>query len=96
MQNMHKVLFMRTTLDLPDPLMRDVKACAGLEGLKLKEYFANLVQAALKHPVGVPAAMLRSPAPVCHRAQAKPMPARSNAQLTAIMDAEDTARHAAQ
>jgi hypothetical protein len=87
---------MRTTLDLPDPLMREVKARAALEGLKLKEYFAMLVQAALKNPIGAPAAVQRSPAPVFHRAQAKPMPAMSNAQLTAIMDAEDAAGHAAQ
>jgi hypothetical protein len=86
---------MRTTLDLPDPLMREVKARAALEGLKLKEYFANLVQAALKSPVGVPGAVQRSPAPVFQRVRAKPMPAMSNAQLNAVMDAEDAAEHAA-
>lgn len=86
---------MRTTLDLPDPLMREVKARAALEGLKLKEYFANLVQAALQRPVGS-AATQRSAAPVFNRAHAKPIPAMSNAQLSAIMDAEDAARYAAQ
>lgn len=87
---------MRTTLDLPDPLMREVKARAALEGLKFKEYFANLVQAALQRPVGSAAATQRSAVPVFNRAHAQPMPAMSNAQLSAIMDAQDAARHAAQ
>jgi hypothetical protein len=90
---------MRTTLDLPDALMREVKARAALEGVKLKDYFAKIVQAALQRPVGVPAATQRSPVPVFHRANAKPIPAMSNAQLNAIMDAEEAAsaaRHAAQ
>lgn len=87
---------MRTTLDIPDPLMREVKARAALEGLKLKEYFANVVQAALKSPVGVPGAVQRSPAPVFQRVRAKPMPAMGSAQLNAILDAEDVARYAAQ
>jgi hypothetical protein len=88
---------MRTTLDLPDPLMREVKARAALEGLKLKEYFANLVQAALQRPVGgSTAATQRSAAPVFDRAHAKRIPAMGNAQLSAIMDAEDAARYAAQ
>jgi hypothetical protein len=87
---------MRTTLDLPDPLMREVKARAALEGVKLKDYFAKIVQAALQRPVGVPATTGRSPVPVFHRANAKPIASMSNAQLNALMDAEDAARHAAQ
>jgi hypothetical protein len=87
---------MRTTLDLPDPLMREVKARAALEGVKLKDYFAKIVQAALQRPVGLPAATQRSPAPVFHRSDAKPIASMNNAQLNALMDAEDAARHAAQ
>jgi hypothetical protein len=88
---------MRTTLDLPDPLMREVKARAALEGVKLKDYFAKIVQAALQRPV--PAATGRSPVPVFHRSNAKPIASMSNAQLNAMMDAEEAAsaaRHAAQ
>ena len=41
---------MRTTLDLPDPLMRELKARAAMEGLKLKDYFAAMVRDALQAP----------------------------------------------
>ena len=84
--------FMRTTLDLPDPLMRELKARAALEGVKLKDYFADIVQAALQRPVATGNARQRSPVPVFRRAKSKPMPAMSNAELYAALDAEDAAR----
>jgi len=34
---------MRITLDLPDPLLRELKARAAMEGVKLKDYFAGCV-----------------------------------------------------
>ena len=86
---------MRTTLDLPDPLMRELKARAALEGVKLKDYFAKIAQAALQRSVAVNAATQRSPAPVFRRARARPMPAMSNAQLYAALDAQDAAGHGA-
>jgi hypothetical protein len=75
--------------------MRELKARAALEGIKLKDYFAALVQAALQRPVGASAAPVRSPAPVFHRKSAQPlpaMPALTNAQLAALMDGEDVKR----
>lgn len=84
---------MRTTLDLPDPLMREIKARAALEGVKLKDYFAKLAQMALQRPAASSVAPKRSPAPVFHRPKAKRMPAMSNAQLYAALDAEDAAKH---
>ena len=83
---------MRTTLDLPDPLMRELKARAALEGVKLKDYFTNIVQAALQRPLATGAAPQRSPVPVFRRTKAKPMPAMSNADLYAALDATDAAR----
>lgn len=41
---------MRTTLDLPDPLMRRVKIRAASEGRKLKEIFADLLEKGLDTP----------------------------------------------
>ena len=38
---------MRTTVDLPDPLFRKIKALASLNGLSLKEYITS----ALEHEV---------------------------------------------
>ena len=83
---------MRTTVDLPDPLMREIKARAALEGVKLKDYFARLVQAALQRPAELMGPPRRSLAPVFHRALAKPMPALSNAELHALMDAQDMSK----
>lgn len=61
---------MRTTLDLPDPLMRE----------------------ALQRPAGLLSAPARSPAPVFQRENSDALPtmqALSNAQLGALLDAED-------
>jgi hypothetical protein len=38
---------MKTTLDIPDDLFREVKAKAALEGLKLKDLVAEALRAAL-------------------------------------------------
>lgn len=84
---------MRTTIELPDPLMREIKARAALEGVKLKDFFARLAQTALQRPLAAGAVPKRSPAPVFHRKGAKPMSALSNAQLHAILDAEDAAKN---
>lgn len=84
---------MRTTLDLPDPLMRELKARAALEGVKLKDYFAKIAQIALQRPVATTAEPQRSPVPVFRRTNAKPMPTLSNAQLYAALDVQDAAAH---
>ena len=83
---------MRTTVDLSDSLLREVKARAAMEGIKLKDYFARLVEAALQRPSLVASEPKRSPAPVFKRKGAKPMPALSNAQLDALMDKQDTTK----
>lgn len=82
---------MRTTLDLPDKLMRELKARAALEGVKLKDYFANIVQAALQRPASGSVQAPRSALPVFDRPNAKPMPAMSNSELYAILDRKDPA-----
>lgn len=41
---------MRTTLDLPDPLMRRVKIRAASEGRKLKEVIADLLEKGMDTP----------------------------------------------
>ncbi len=38
---------MRMTIDLPDPLFRNVKATAASRGLKLKEFIADALRSAL-------------------------------------------------
>ncbi len=41
---------MRTTLDLPDALLRQLKAKAALEGTSLKALMRNLVEKGLRAP----------------------------------------------
>ncbi len=60
---------MRTTLDLPDELMRHLKARAALEGRSLRELVLELVERGLKAqpltaapaPVGLPTVRLGRP-----------------------------------
>jgi hypothetical protein len=83
---------MRTTLDLPDPLMRQLKARAAMEGVKLKDYFAAMVREALLRPTGTLTTPARSPVPVFQRKNPESLPTLpvlSNAQLGALLDAED-------
>jgi hypothetical protein len=83
---------MRTTLDLPDPLMRELKARAAMDGVKLKDYFAAMVREALQRPPGGATAPTRSPAPVFRRSNpdALPiLPVLSKAQLGELLDSED-------
>lgn len=42
---------MRTTIDIPDDLLREAKARAALRGMKLKEYVAEALQMALFYPL---------------------------------------------
>jgi hypothetical protein len=44
---------MRTTLDLPDPLMRRVKIRAASEGRKLKEIISDLLEKGLDAPSAI-------------------------------------------
>jgi len=65
---------MRTTLDLPDPLMRELKARAAMEGVKLKDYFAAMVRDALQKPPALAAEQVRSQVPVFTRKGIKNCP----------------------
>ncbi len=49
---------MRTTIDLPDPLFREVKSTAASHGLKLKEFIAESLRTALKQEGNSAAATL--------------------------------------
>ena len=85
---------MRTTLDLPDALFREVKTRAVQQGMKLKDLLAFYIEAGLRNPsipaVGTPPGN-RSPLPIAFkRVPGTPLvPARSNAELYAILEKED-------
>ncbi|MDQ3564033.1 MAG: hypothetical protein M3436_07805 [Pseudomonadota bacterium] len=89
---------MRTTIDLPDDLLRQAKARAALDGLKLKDLIARYVARGLAGAERPPAGdtrteRQRSPLPVIPRASTgKPIPALSNAELAQIELEEDLAK----
>lgn len=84
---------MRTTIDLPDPLFREMKIRAAQQGLKLKDLAASYIEAGLRGPSApastaprgrapLPAAILRDPD--------KPLiPALSNRELHTLLEQDD-------
>ena len=80
---------MRTTLDLPDPLFRDLKAMAAQKGMKMKELVASYVQTGLYASQGPEGSIKQSPLPAPRKASGKKMPALSNAQIQELLDDED-------
>lgn len=82
---------MRTTLDLPDPMFRELKTRAAREGVKMKELLAAFIEDGLRGArvarAGTPP--VRSPLPVARRATGVPIPALSNKQIAKILDTED-------
>ncbi|NCC38651.1 MAG: hypothetical protein EOM21_04260 [Gammaproteobacteria bacterium] len=83
---------MRTTLDLPDETFRRLKAQAALRGMKLKELVAQFIERGLAAGTNAPASLSeRPPLPVAipRDPDAPLTPALTNAQLAAILDAED-------
>ena len=91
-------VFMRTTIDLPDDLLRKAKAKAeaALSGLKLKELIARYVEQGLRQGGSQPAGesrtpRQRSPLPVIQKgATGQPIPALSKAELTRIEQEQDS------
>lgn len=83
---------MRTTLDLPDDLLRRVKARAALEGMKMKDLVALYLQHGLTQtaPPGV-AGRERSRLPTRTLA-GTPLPALTNAEIEELLSAEDAER----
>ncbi len=87
---------MRTTLDLPDETFRQLKAQAAMNGLKLKELVTQLIERGLAAGIAKPSPPLQSgpfPIPVAREADGTVTPFLSNAQLNAILDAQDLAQH---
>jgi hypothetical protein len=86
---------MRTTLDLPDPLFRSLKARAAMEGSSLKDFVVRLVQRELSSPATPTSAKHseRSPLPVLVSGElgltAEQM--SSNAALYELLHADDDA-----
>ncbi len=78
---------MRTTFDLPDELMRHLKARAALEGRSLRDLVLELVERGLKAPP-VPAALAPVGLPTVRlgRPLTFPTQALNHADLSALAD----------
>lgn len=83
---------MRTTIDMPDALMRAAKARAAEHGESLKD----LVNRALAHELGLPSAATRKTGrvalPLIAR-EAAPAVLVTNDDIAAALEAEDIERH---
>ena len=87
---------MRTTLDLPDPLFRELKARAAMQGMKMKELITRLIEAGLRQPpTDVPERRARrSPPPIIAKANTgRPIPALSREQMAQFEIDEDLEKH---
>lgn len=89
---------MRTTLDLPDSLLRKLKTRAAQNGQTLKSLLNELILQAMQMPAMPELAQAAPALPVLKRLQnpqeeaAKPLPAQSNAQMEDQASQEDIER----
>ena len=81
---------MRTTLDLPDPLFRELKVQSAKRGIKLKDFVARLIASGLTQEQAAPTEpRARSPLPTIRRATGITHPYRSNREIETLLAAED-------
>jgi len=80
---------MRTTVDLPDTLYRQLKAHAALQGVSMKALLLTFVERGLRAPAGTAeaAAPAQRPLPTLQGRPALPAGAFSNAGLFELLDA---------
>jgi len=84
---------MRTTIDLPDPLFREVKTRAAREGMKLRELVICFLEAGIRERGSSPAqapAPTPTPLPIFRQPNGTVIPARTNAEIFEILDAENS------
>lgn len=86
---------MRTTLDLPDELLRQAKARAALDGSTLKDLITSYVEQGLRRRERSPEDAghhRRSELPVARPATGRKLPFLTHADLHRILDEEEAAR----
>lgn len=81
---------MRTTLDLPDELFRQVKAKAAIEGAKLKDLLTRYVENGLRQPAAQ--SRRRSKLPVIKRTGKKVIPNLTAERQAKLEEEEDVAK----
>lgn len=81
-------LCMRTTIELPDRLIREAKTLTARKGITLKEFFTKAVERALVETPPETRRMVRPPI----RAAGARIPARSNEELAVLLE-EESLKH---
>jgi len=84
---------MRTTIDLPDELLRQAKARAALDGMKLKDLITRFVEQGLGSSAlrsTGPRRRRRSELPVARAATGRMLPSLTNADIYRILEEEET------
>lgn len=86
---------MRTTIDLPDELLRTLKARAALGGLTLREVILRLIEQGLQATAFKPVAgqTRKAPPPVIIPPRGVPIRALSHDEVRRLEEGEDEARH---
>jgi hypothetical protein len=87
---------MRTTIDLPDSLLRQAKVRAALEGITLKELVTGYVAQGLQQDLAPRAAQPRqrsTPPMIARAATGKPIPALSADELAELEIQEDLEKY---
>ncbi len=79
---------MRTTIELPDPLYRELKARAALEGRSVKDLLHSLLRRALAEPPAAAAPAQRSQPPMVSAGGPLTLAAPSNAALFELLGEE--------
>lgn len=79
-------LCMRTTIELPDRLIREAKTLTAQKGITLKEFFTKAVERALME---TPPETRRMTLPPIRNSTGARIPARSNEELAVLLEAED-------
>ena len=84
------MLLVRTTLDLPDPMFRDLKTKAARDGVTMKELVKSFVERGLYEKLAEKA-VVRSPLPP-PREGGSPIPSLTNAEMDELFLREDLER----
>ena len=83
---------MRTTIDIPDEILRRAKSTAALRGMKLKELVALFIEQGLESTATPVARGHKRPLPEVLPRTGTPVPSLSSAQIEELLLQEDLKR----
>jgi len=82
--------YVRTTLDLPDPLFRELKSRAAIEGVKMKELIRRFIENGLNSGGSPRSRVQRSSLPIIPgTAIGEPIPSLTREEIHRLEEQED-------